>query len=103
VSSTTAGNITFGVDLAVTAGAATTQSNVYHHTPSVMSDVKQRASITFTGGQALKTEPKSVIAQSGLDEDELSFGVFQCYLNGPVSTAMGYIEVTTDISFIGPC
>lgn len=102
-STSSAGTVCMGVDQAVTAAAPTSIGQVYHHVPSSMFDIKAASSITWSARAAGKNDFKYTTALSGLDEDALSFGVFQAYCSGPASTQIGYLEFIVDVSFTGPC
>lgn len=101
-STSAAGTVAMGIDQAVNASIASGIGQVYHHVPSTMSDIKAACAITFTGKQALKTDYKYTSTLTGLDEESFSFGVFQSYVTGPVSTQVGVIEIIVDVTYTGP-
>lgn len=102
-STSSAGTVAIGVDQAVTAVAPTTHSNVYRHVPAVLSDIKAPMRIVWDSRMALKNDAKYTTLLAGIDEDGLSYGVFQCYATGPVSTPIGVLEIICDVTFTGPC
>jgi len=101
-STSASGTTVMGIDQAITAIAPTNVQQVYHHVPSVMADIKAPASISWNAKQALKNDYKYTGTLTGLDEDALSFGVFQCYATGPASSQIGIIEIIIDLTFTGP-
>lgn len=101
-STSSAGIVAMGVDQLVTAVSPTALQDVYRHVPSVMNDIKADGSIVWTNKAARTNDLKYTITQTGLDEDSMSYGVFQLYGTGPASTQVGIVEIVVDITFTGP-
>lgn len=99
---TTAGSVAMGIDPSPLAGIPTGLGSVIHHTSSGLFDIKAEKTITWNPRTDVKLAPRYTTA-SGFDEDELSFGVFQFYSSNGLaaSTAIGVLQVTVDITFIG--
>lgn len=97
------GNFSMGVDQAVNAAAPNTLGQVYRHVPSALMDIKDHKTIMWTGKSAWKNDLKYCAALTGLDEEALSFGVFQYYgANSVANTTVGIIEIEVDITFSSP-
>lgn len=102
-STATAGVMAMGVDQLVTAVVPTAHADVYRHVPSKLGDVKADSTIVWTSKQAMSNDLKYTVTQAALDEDSVSFGVFQLYATGPASTQVGMLEVICDVTYTGPC
>jgi len=102
-STASAGLVAMGVDQLVTAQVPTTHADVYRHVPATLGDIKAESAIVWNSKQAMNNDMKYTIAQPSLDEDSLSFGVYQCFVTGPASTQVGVIEMICDVTFTGPC
>lgn len=99
---TTGGTVCMGVDPAPFAGVASSNSSVLHHTTSKMFDVKASASITWKPTSKANV-PRYTQQIGSVDEDELSFGVFQLYSTNSIAANgnIGNLVVTADITFMG--
>jgi len=94
-----------GIDQNPAAAAATGIGQVYHHNPSVMGDIKASSSIVWTSARDLKRAPRYCTAGTSpaLDEDEVSFGVFQGYGGSNLTGGQfGILEVIADVTFLSP-
>lgn len=99
---TTGGTVCMGVDPSPFAGIATSNSSVLHHTSSKMFDLK--ASATIMWKPAHKANVPRYTQQIGtVDEDELSFGVFQLYSTNSIAASgnIGNLVISADITFTG--
>lgn len=97
------GNFSMGVDQAVNAAVPTAFSQVYRHVPSSLGNITEKKSIMWTGQQAYKNDMKYCVQLAGLDEEAVSFGVFQFFgSNSVASVAVGLMEVQVDITFTAP-
>lgn len=102
-STASAGVMAMGVDQLVTAQIPTAHADVYRHVPSTLCDIKAESTIVWNCKQAMNNDLKYTITQTALDEDSVSFGVFQLYGTGPASTQIGILEVICEVMYTGPC
>jgi hypothetical protein len=100
---TTNGSVCIGVDQAPTAVAPSGLSNVYHHNPSVLTDIKQAATLRWTSARDMKNAPRYTYA-SGPDEDEVTYAVLQLYSANSLAAAteVGVLEFIVDVTFMSP-
>jgi len=101
---TTGGTMSMGVDPSPLASVPTGLGNVLHHSCSKMFDIKSGATIMWKPSMASKGNvPRYTVPLGSLDEDELSFGIFQMY--SPNSLAanvnIGNILIAADLTFLG--
>jgi len=99
----TSGTVVMGVDPSPLAGVPSGTSSVMHHSSAKLFDIKAGASIVWKPSDESKKGVRYTTGATGLDEDELSYGVFQLYsANGVAASAnVGNLVVTADITYSG--
>lgn len=100
------GQMALGIDPNPSAGAPGTMAGVIRHNHSCLFDIKSTGvKIKYNPEVDRKKDPRYTAATAGIDEDELSFGVLQCYSagNSVVSSAqVGTLLVSMNVMFLGP-
>lgn len=98
---TASGSVCFGVDTSPTVASPTGFSEVVHHNPSVLVDIKSPAQIVY---YPVKKDPRYCQNSAGMDEDQLSYGALQFYSNNSLgaSAQLGLLWMEMDVTFIGP-
>jgi len=100
---TASGSVCMGVDPSPLSGLPSSYGSVLHHSSSKMFDVKAGTTVTWKPQIDSKSGTRYTTATTGLDEDELSFAVFQLYSTNGIaaSTNIGNLIVSADITYVG--
>lgn len=100
------GQVAMGVDPACIAGLPGAFASVIRHNKSCLFDIKSTGiRIVYNPTLDRKKDPRFCQGGTGIDEDELSFGMFQLYSTGNsvlASATIGTLLVSLDVTFLGP-
>lgn len=104
----TAGNFAMGVDDdPATSNSTQSISLIYHHRPSVVSDLKSPSEIVYIPGNSGKTDPLYVNKGANgiaIGQQDISYGrlVWNAATGLTSAQQIGMIEYILDVTFIGP-
>lgn len=105
VASTDRGIVAMGFDPAPMSTTPNTYAGVIRHSAAKMFDVKTNTSVRYSPAIDRKKDPRYTTTQTGIDEDEYSFGVLQIFSTGnglAASTSLGILKMTLVVDLLGP-